>query len=100
MIDRALEIDHLPTQLHVHLIEMLAPLPETAHARDALAAVSGKHRAEPVPPVPHRPVINVDAALERQVLHIPQRLQSGRGDQSLGAGLASPDGQSCILQDR
>jgi hypothetical protein len=32
-----------------------------------------EHRAEPVPPVAHRLMANVDAALEQQALHIPQR---------------------------
>lgn len=32
-----------------------------------------KHRAEPVPPEPHRFVADGDATLERQILDLPQR---------------------------
>ena len=35
--------------------------------------VAGEHRAEPVPPQAHRPVANVDATLEQQILYIAQR---------------------------
>ena len=35
--------------------------------------LGGKHRSEPVPPQPHRLVSDVDASLEQQVFHVPQR---------------------------
>ena len=48
------------------------PLAEAAHAADPLAANVGReHRTEPVPPVPHRLVANVDVALEQQVFDVP-----------------------------
>ena len=40
-----------------------APLPD----------LRGEHRTEPVPPEPHRLVTDVDAALEQQILDLPQR---------------------------
>jgi len=35
--------------------------------------LAGKQWTKPVPPEPHRPVANADAALEQQVFQIPQR---------------------------
>jgi hypothetical protein len=44
-----------------------------AHVLDPLPAdLAGEHRAEPVPPQPHRLMADVDAALEQQVLDVPQ----------------------------
>jgi len=64
----------LAIDLHVDLVEVPSPLPETPHGVHALAPdVCGKQGAEPVPPQPHRFMTNVDAALEQQVLDIPQR---------------------------
>jgi hypothetical protein len=46
---------------------------EAAHPRDALSAnVASEQRAEPVPPMAHRLVANVDAALEQQILDVAQ----------------------------
>jgi hypothetical protein len=68
------QIDHLAIQLHVHLVEMPAPVTQAPHVRHPLPPdVAGKHRAEPVPPHPHGLVADVDAALEQQVLDVPQR---------------------------
>jgi len=69
MIDRALEVDHLAVELHVHLVEMPAPVPEPAHPRNSPAAdVACEQRPEPVPPHPHRPMADVDPTLEQQIL--------------------------------
>jgi hypothetical protein len=47
---------------------------EAAHAADPLAADVGREqRPEPVLPEPHGFVANIDAALEQQILHVPQR---------------------------
>ena len=37
------------------------------------ARLRGKHRAEPVPPEPHRLTTNIDATLGQQVLDLAQR---------------------------
>jgi hypothetical protein len=43
------------------------------HAANPLPAdIAREHRPEPVPPVTHRLVADVDAALEQEVFHIPQ----------------------------
>jgi hypothetical protein len=45
-----------------------------AHMVDPLAAdLAGEERAKSVPPQPHRLMGKVEAALEEQVLHVPQR---------------------------
>jgi len=49
-------------------------MPEHTHPTGPLAAnVGGEQRAKPVPPEPHRLVAQINAALEQQVRHVPQR---------------------------
>ncbi len=61
MIDGTPQVDHLATQLHVHLIKVPSPLTKAAHAAHTLVPdVGGKERAEPVPPAPHRLMADVD----------------------------------------
>jgi len=44
---------------------------EAPHVADPLAADrAGEHRAEPVPPVPHRLMTEVDVTLEQQVFDV------------------------------
>ena len=74
VIDRAPEVDHLAVQLHVHLIEVPAPVAKPAHAvHPTPADLAGEEWAEPVPPQPHRLMAKVKAALEQQILDITQR---------------------------
>jgi len=35
--------------------------------------INGEHRAEPVPPKPHRLVANINAAFVQKILHVPKR---------------------------
>ena len=71
LVDRAPQVDHLPIDLHVHLVEV--PVPEAAHAAHPLPPdVAGEQRPEPVPPHPHRLATQVDPALEQQIFHVPQ----------------------------
>ena len=73
LVDGAPQVDHLAVQLHVHLVEMPAPLFETAHRTHPLAAdVASEQQTEPVPPHPHRLVADVDPAFEQQVLDVPE----------------------------
>jgi hypothetical protein len=47
---------------------------KATHSADPLPSdIASEHRADPVPPVSHGFVANVDAALEQQVFDIPQR---------------------------
>ena len=73
MVDRAPEIHHLAVELHVHLVEVPAPLAKPTHPRHPLAPdVACQHRTKSVPPVPNGLVAYVDAALEQQVFNVPQ----------------------------
>jgi hypothetical protein len=46
---------------------------DASHPVDPLPANVGREqRTEPAPPVPHRLMRDVDAALEQQVFHVPQ----------------------------
>jgi hypothetical protein len=73
LVDGSPEVHHLAVELHVHLVEMPSPVAEAPHPRHPLPAdVAGEHRTEPVPPVPHRLMANVDATLEKKVLDVPQ----------------------------
>ena len=73
VIDRAPQVMPLAIDLHEHLIKMPFPMPETPHAVHPLPANVGREqRPEPVPPEPHRLVTQANAALEEQVLDVPQ----------------------------
>ena len=74
MIDGPSEVDHLPVEFHVYLIEMPPPVPNSSHGLHPLASdVRCKHWPEPDPPEPDSLMANVDAALEQQALHVSQR---------------------------
>lgn len=67
-------VHHLAVDLDVHLIEMPFPLPNAPHPAYPLPAdVTREQRPESVPPKPHRLVAQVNAALEQQIFHVPQR---------------------------
>jgi hypothetical protein len=73
VIDRSPEIVHLAVDFHVDLVEVPAPMTEASHAVYPLPAdIAGKEWPKPVPPLAHRLMANVDAALEQQVLDVPQ----------------------------
>ena len=74
VIDSAPEIVGLAVYLHKHLIEVPTPMTKPAHRAHPLATnVGGEHRAESVPPEADRLMAKIDAALEQQVLDVPQR---------------------------
>ena len=69
-----MNVAHLGVDTDVDFVEMPAPVGVGPHVMNALSAdLGGEHRAEPVPPKPHRLVADVDAALEQQVLDVAQR---------------------------
>jgi hypothetical protein len=66
VIHRPPQVVELAIDLHVDLVQVPAPLSDLAHLRAALPAdLRGEHRTEPVPPVAHRLVAEVDPALEQ-----------------------------------
>jgi len=71
-IDRTPVVDQLAIE-HVRLIEMPVLVSKAPHAVHPLPpAVASKHRTEPVPPLPHGLVTDVDGPLEQQVFDIPK----------------------------
>ena len=57
-----------------YLIKLPVPLASTPHLVHPLRPdVGRKHLTEPVPPVPHLLMADVDPALKEQVFNIPQR---------------------------
>jgi len=83
---------HLAVDLHVDLINILTPLPETPHPAHPLAPdVSREQRTEPVPPQPHRLVTDVDTPLEQQILDVAQAQPASpmKHDREIPWGLGS-----------
>lgn len=65
---------HVAVDLRINRIKMTSPMPNALHPADPLAPdISSEHRAEPVPPRPHGFVTDIYAALEEQILEVPQR---------------------------
>src|SRR4051794_29661312 len=59
--------------LHVHLVEVPAPLAKAAHPAHPLPAdVACEQRAEAIPPIAHRLVADLNAALSQQVFDVPE----------------------------
>src|SRR6056297_880336 len=78
VIDSPPKVMPLPVDLHEDLIEMPPPV-AGFHALDtAFADLRGEHRAEPIPPEPHRLVADVDAAFVQKILHVAER--QGKSD--------------------
>ena len=74
MVDSAPEIAELAVDLHERLIQMPPPLRMPAHVRyPPFSDLSGKHRAETVPPKPDRLMADVDPALGQEILDVAQR---------------------------
>jgi hypothetical protein len=73
VVHRPPEIVHLAVDPDVDFVNVPAPMPETVHPADPLAAdVSRKQWSEPVPPKPNRLVTKIGPTLEQQVFHIAQ----------------------------
>lgn len=76
LIYRSPQVNHFTVELHVHLIEMPPPVTEPPHSADPLTAdIACEHWPEPVPPMPHRLVTDVDPTLKQQ----SSTLRSDRG---------------------
>ncbi len=74
MINSTPKIVRLAIDLHENLVQMPLPVRIRPHLLHPFSAdFCGEHWAKPVPPVPHRFMADVDAALVQQVLDIPQR---------------------------
>ena len=74
MIDGAPEVVALAANPNEDFIEMPAPMDEAAHRLNPLPAdLAGEHRAEPVPPKPHRLAADVDTAFVQQIPDVSKR---------------------------
>ena len=67
------EVVRLAVDPHEHLVQVPAPAGIRMVLDTALSDLRCEHRTEPVPPEPHGLVTNIDAALEQQILDLPQR---------------------------
>ena len=67
------QIMHLPVDTDKHLVQVPAPVRIRMASNPGLPDLGGKHRTKPVPLEPHRFMAEVDAALEQQILDLPQR---------------------------
>lgn len=74
MIDCPPQVVALTVYPDEDLVQVPAQVPKAQHSRHAPpTSLGGEHWTEPVPPVPHRLMANVDPALEHQVFNVPQR---------------------------
>ena len=73
MVHRSPQVVRDPADLHVDLIKMPPPLCVLPHLLCAVFSdLTGHQRAEPVSPVAHRLMADVDAPFMEQILHVPQ----------------------------
>lgn len=76
VIDGPLEVMRHVVDLHKHLVEVPVPVPvlSTAHSIHPFAPeFNHGHRIEPVQPVAHRFVADLDPALMQQVFDVARR---------------------------
>ena len=73
VVNGAPQIAGLPVDPHEHLIKVPAPVRIPMTMNPTPPDLGCKQRTEPVPPVPHGLVADVDATLGQQVLDLPQR---------------------------
>ena len=90
----------ITTDLHENLDDMPLPSREGAQLLDPSAPDLGcEHRPEPMPPEPDRLMAHVDAALVKQILHVPERqrkpaIQHHRQTDDLGARFEVLEGRA------
>ncbi len=70
MIDGPPKVVPLAVDLHENLVQMPAPATGFHAHNSAFSDLRGKHRAEPVPPISHRFMANIDAAFVQKILDI------------------------------
>lgn len=69
VINGSPQVMRLSIDLHEDFINVPTPICIALHAANPLAFdVSREHRAKPVPPQPHRLMVNVDSTLEQQIV--------------------------------
>ena len=74
MINSPPEVMGYPVDLYVDLVQVPSPLSSSTHPLDPLAPdLGGKHRAKPVPPIPHGLMADLDAAFMQKILDVSKR---------------------------
>ena len=82
--------------LYEHLVQMPLPIRMSTKVLNPFSSdLGGEHRAEPVPPEPHRFVADIDATFMQQILDIAKGkwkpdIHHNRQADDLGAGLEIP----------
>ena len=92
VIDSAPEVVPLTVDLHEDLVEMPTPVARSQPLDPAFSYLVCEHRPEPVPPVAHCFVADIDTPLVQQILDVSQRerepnVEHHREADDLGAGL-------------
>lgn len=73
MINSPPEVVRHPVDLHVDIVQVPLPVAMGSHRfHPSLPDLGREHRSEPVPPVTHRFVVDLDPSLVEQVLDIAQ----------------------------
>ena len=70
MIDGSPKVMLLTVDLDEHLVQMPPPSAGLHALNPSLSDLGSEHRAEPVPPVSHRFMADIDAAFVQQILDI------------------------------
>lgn len=74
VIDGPPKVMGLAIYLHEHLVQMPLPLrPGTKTIGPLPSDLRREHWTETIPPVPHRLMTNIDAALVEKIFDVPQR---------------------------
>ncbi len=70
MIDSSPKIMSLPIDFHEHLVQMPAPLARSHGRNTPFSYLRREHWTEAMPPVSHRFMTDIDAALVQEILDI------------------------------
>ena len=72
-----------PRRFSAFFMNRRGPTLSRVLAADPLTAnVGGEQRGEPVPPVPHRLMAKIDAALEQEIFDVPQAEREAYGHEN------------------
>lgn len=73
VIDGSPKVMPLTVDLHENLVEMPLPAARSQPLNAAPPDLGCEHRVEPMPPVAHRFMADIDAAFVQQILHVSER---------------------------
>ena len=70
MIDGSPRVMSLTVDFHEHLVQMPPPPAGFHSGSTPFSDLRGKHRTEPMPPISHRFMTDIDAAFVEKIFHI------------------------------